>query len=140
MTAIKVPTPQFGSPIEDGSGAVTKGWRAWFQTMFNRTGGSEDKVDAAFVIASAAAAQTIQVGAGAGLNGGGDLTQNRSIRLFIAVTPVAGLPAAPVQPMAQAFATNGRKPGEGGGAGTGCPVIWTNNNWYSLFSGAVVTA
>jgi hypothetical protein len=39
------------------------------------------------------------------------------------------------------FASNGRKPGEGVGAGTGVPVFWSNGvGWISVCSGALVTA
>lgn len=37
-----------------------------------------------------------------------------------------------------AYATNGRKPGEGVGAGTGMPVFWSGSNWYK-FDGTIVT-
>ena len=40
----------------------------------------------------------------------------------------------------QLFVTDGRKPGEGAGAGTGCPVVYTNGAWYSTFDGAVVAS
>jgi hypothetical protein len=41
-----------------------------------------------------------------------------------------------------AFATNGRKPGEGVGSGTGVPVFFNSHTgtWFSYCSGAVVTS
>lgn len=41
-----------------------------------------------------------------------------------------------------AFASNGRKPGEGGGAGTGVPVFFNaaTGTWFSYCSGAVITS
>lgn len=40
-----------------------------------------------------------------------------------------------------AWASNGRKPGEGAGSGTGVPVFWNPSTaqWFSYLSGAVVT-
>lgn len=37
-----------------------------------------------------------------------------------------------------AYATNGCKPGEESGSGTGVPVFFSNGSWYSIPSGAVV--
>lgn len=39
-----------------------------------------------------------------------------------------------------AFATNGRKDGEGAGAGTGVPVFYDGTGWKSVTTGAAVTA
>lgn len=41
-----------------------------------------------------------------------------------------------------AWASNGRKSGEGSGAGTGVPVFWNSStsSWYSYLSGAPVTS
>jgi len=63
---------------------------------------------------------------------------------ILAVPPgyaVASLPAAAGNG-AIAWASNGRKPGEGAGAGTGVPVFYNpaTNNWFSYLSGTVVTA
>lgn len=53
---------------------------------------------------------------------------------------VAALPATAANGQ-WAFATNGRKPGEGVGAGTGVPVFFNTptGTWFSYCSGAVVT-
>ena len=57
------------------------------------------------------------------------------------VFTVAGLPTTGANGE-WAFAGNGRKPGEGGGAGTGVPVFFNSatGTWFSYCSGAVVTA
>jgi hypothetical protein len=39
-----------------------------------------------------------------------------------------------------AFATNGRKPGEGAGAGTGVQVFYDGSHWISVCSGTTITA
>jgi hypothetical protein len=41
-----------------------------------------------------------------------------------------------------AWASDGRKPGEGVGAGSGVPVFWNpaTSQWFSYLSGALVTA
>lgn len=39
-----------------------------------------------------------------------------------------------------AFATNGRKSGEGVGAGTGCPVWWDGAAWRTFYDNSVVVA
>lgn len=55
---------------------------------------------------------------------------------------VAGLPTTGVATGQFAFASNGRKPGEGAAAGTGVPVFWNSatSTWFSYLSGAVVTS
>lgn len=140
MTAVRVPAPQFGQAAVDPSGVDTPGRKTFLQQVYNRLGGAVDKVDQALQAGLGSAPAARKILAGAGLSGGGDLTADFAIRLYVATTSVAALPTTDIQPNAQAFALNGRKPGESGGAGTGCPVIWTNGAWYSLFSGAVVTA
>lgn len=53
---------------------------------------------------------------------------------------VANLPTSAVLGQ-QAWASNGRKPGEGAGSGTGVPVTWDASGvWFSLYSGAAVTS
>jgi len=39
-----------------------------------------------------------------------------------------------------AFATNGRRTGQGGGAGTGVPVYWSNAAWRVFFDDTAVAA
>jgi hypothetical protein len=52
---------------------------------------------------------------------------------------VSGLPSAPGTG-AQAFATNGRKPNEAAGAGTGVTVFYDGTKWISVCSGLLITA
>lgn len=53
---------------------------------------------------------------------------------------VAGLPGS-AKPGTQAYATNGRKPGQLAGAGTGVLVYFDNSSvWISVHSGVAVTA
>jgi len=52
---------------------------------------------------------------------------------------VSGLPAAPGAG-AQAFATNGRKPNEAAGAGTGVTVFYDGTKWIADCSGLQITA
>ena len=55
---------------------------------------------------------------------------------------VAGLPTTGNSAGAYAWASNGRLPGQGSGAGTGCPIFWNaaTSQWYSFLSGAQITA
>jgi hypothetical protein len=52
---------------------------------------------------------------------------------------VSGLPTVPGTG-AQAFATNGRKPNEAAGAGTGVTVFYDGTKWVSVCSGLLITA
>ena len=52
---------------------------------------------------------------------------------------VVGLPASPGAG-AKAFVTNGRKPGEVSGAGTGVEVFFDGTRWISVCSGVLITA
>lgn len=70
-----------------------------------------------------------------------------SFRNGIAVDPtpasftVAALPVTGAAGQ-YAWASNGRKAGEGAGVGTGVPVFWntTTHSWFSYLSGVAVTA
>ncbi len=52
---------------------------------------------------------------------------------------VAGLPAN-AAPGQRAFASDGRKPGEGPGFGTGMLCFFDGSNWISVSSGTAVAA
>ena len=52
---------------------------------------------------------------------------------------VSGLPITPAIG-ATAFTTNGRKPNEAAGAGTGVEVFYDGTHWVSVCSGAAVSA
>jgi hypothetical protein len=133
-----LPPPPFSQAVLDGS-FLSRAWQNWAQAVQTALGGRTDKVAAAYDTAMAAAPGTAEVVAGAGLQGGGQVGPNVGISLYAAVTAVATLPTA-ANAGDWAFATNGRKPGESSGAGTGAPVVWTNGAWVSVFSGAAVTA
>lgn len=51
-----------------------------------------------------------------------------------------GTSVLPVQAGSQAFASDGRKAGEGAGSGTGLLVYYDGNNWIASDSGATVSA
>jgi len=53
---------------------------------------------------------------------------------------VAALPSRNVLPGQTAYATNGRKVGEGAGNGTGVPVYFSNGAWRVYSTDAVVAA
>lgn len=70
-----------------------------------------------------------------------------TLKAGVAIDPVpsiytvAGLPTTAANGQ-WAYASNGRKPGEGGGGGTGVPVFFNapTGTWFSYCSGAVVTS
>lgn len=139
MTATSMPVVRFDDAIVDSAGRPSRRFFQWLIGARTRLGGDDDKVDAAYQTASAAVPQTTEVQAVAGLTGGGPLSQNLGVTMYGVVTSVATLPASAAEGD-NAYAVDGRKPGEGSGAGTGCPVVWSNGAWNSYFSGAAVTA
>jgi hypothetical protein len=139
MTAHALPPPDFSRPMVTSAGMVTRSLRAWMTGVYNRLGQEADKVDAAHAAALAAAPKATQVIASGGLQVGGTLTGNVGIALYAAVTSVALLPAgAGLGDFA--YAVDGRKAGEGAGAGTGLPVFWDGGAWVAIDSGAVAAA
>jgi hypothetical protein len=140
MTAQAVPTLNIGEAIvEPKSGRPTDYFfRAW-QAIVARTGGETDKVDAAHALASAAVPQGTEVVAAGGLQNGGALGGNVGVTLYRAVGPLANLPTTAIAQGDWAYCLDGRKPGEGAGAGTGVPVFWSAGSWISACSGAAVT-
>jgi len=130
--------PPFSQPVLDG-GFLSRAWQNWVSAVQTALGGRSDKVAAAYDAAMSAAPATAEVVAGAGLQGGGQVGPNVGISLYAAVTAVATLPAT-ANAGDWAYATNGRKPGEGSGAGTGAPVVWSNGAWVSAFNGTTITA
>ncbi len=140
MTAQPVPPPTWGQPIVDGKGRVEGWFRNFLHSMWIRSGAQTDKVDLAATAAIAAVPQTTEVVGGGGLQGGGPLAQNAGIALYHGRVDVASLPTANISIGDWAYALDGRKPGESGGAGTGVPVFWSTGAWISVCSGAAVTA
>lgn len=72
------------------------------------------------------------------------LSQLRSGVLIQSVSPSFTFATLPLTGVAGQFAwaSNGRKPGEGAGLGTGVPVFWNPSTatWFSYLSGLVVTS
>jgi hypothetical protein len=140
MTAELLPRPNYNQPFVDKTGTLSAWAEVFVRQVYNRLGGAVDKVDAAATTAAAAVPQGTEVVAGGGLQVGGSLGGNVGVSLYVSVDALANLPTTGVQDGDWAYALDGRKPGEGAGAGTGVPVVWSNGHWYSACSGAVVTA
>ena len=135
-----VPIPPYASPLLV-NGQLNRLWRNFFTGLYEAVGGrGGDKVAAAYDLAVGAAPQSTQIIAGAGLYGADDLVGNASIALYKYKTSVANLGATNNIEGEWAYATNGRKPGEGAGSGTGVPCFWSNGNWIAVTSGVAVTA
>jgi hypothetical protein len=140
VTATPVPPPPFLDPIVDTDGRLTRTWMAFILAIFNRLGGKSDKVEAAHAAAIGAVSQGTQIVAVGGLHVGGDLSDNVAVAFYRAQTTVANLPVSGVGNGDWAYAQDGRKNGEGAGAGTGVPVWYSAGAWYAVDSGAVVAA
>ena len=143
MTARSLPSPNFNNPFVDGRGFLTRWAQGWITGADSRLGQRFDKVDAANATAGAAVPMTTQVVAGGGLQIGGALGGNVAIALYRAKTTVALLATSGNSEGDWAYALDGRKNGEGAGAGTGLPCFWSIvagvGAWYGP-TGAVVTA
>ena len=143
MTAQPLPQPDFAKPATDGRGFLTGWFKAWVQAMDARAGARFDKIDEAHATALAAAPQSTQVVAGGGLQIGGALTGNVGLALYAAIAPLASLPTTGLSEGDIAYALDGRKSGEGAGAGSGTPCWWSvvsgTGGWYAFGSGALVT-
>ena len=144
MASQPVPPPPLNIPLIDAKGYVTRPWQAFFQGLYNRVGGSFDKVSAASILAAAAVPSTAQIVVGPGLSVGGDFgSGNVGISLYKVVTTVALLPSMGNARGDMAYAKDGRKPSEGVGTGTGVPVWWTPGSpgsWIAIDSGIAVAA
>jgi len=136
---VNIPQPQFAEPIVDGRGLASGPFRTLLLAIYQRIGGQSDAVDAAMTLAAGAAPQATLVVAAGGLQAGGDLTGNVGLALYAAVTTAAALPVTGLADGDWAYALDGRKPGEAGGAGTGVPVFFSGGAWISVCSGAMVT-
>lgn len=121
-------------PIFPGQQQLPEPWLRFFQQV-------AAAANAALAAASAeeAVLNDRRVNAGAGLAGGGNLGADVAVRFYVDMNVVANLPAT-ATPGAWCFATNGRKSGEGAGAGTGVPVCWDGSHWIAPWSSAAVTA
>jgi hypothetical protein len=139
MAETQLPAPPFAVGFLSG-GLIAPAWQSWLLAVWNRLGGKDDKVEAAYSAASAAAPATTEVVAGAGLQQGGQLAGNVALELYVAMTNVAELPTTGANVGDWAYALDGRKVGEASGSGTGVPVWWSQSAWYAVDSGAVVSA
>ena len=143
MTAQPLPQLDFTRPLVDERGYASRSFQGWVASADARLGGRFDKVEAAHSIATSAAPQTTQVIAGGGLQAGGSLTGNIGLALYAAMAPLASLPTTGLAEGDIAYALDGRKAGEGAGAGTGVPCWWSvvagTGGWYAFGSGALVT-
>ena len=66
--------------------------------------------------------QTRQVLGAGGLQNGGGLDVNLGLTLYRSIDALANLPTVAISEGDWAYALDGRKPGEGSGAGTGVPA------------------
>ena len=139
MASTSVSAPPFSVPLTDAGGYVSRAWQPVVQSLYARTGGSFDKVRAAYSLARNAAPATAEVVAGAGLQGGGQIGPNAPIALYAAVTAVADLPTSAAEGD-WAYAIDGRKQGEAAGGGTGVPCWWSNGAWVAVDSGLSVSS
>ncbi len=138
MTATFVPAPPFKEPLTDEAGRLSRAWQGFFLALYARSGGSADKIDAAHTAAIAAVPRSAQIVAVGGLHVGGDLSGNVALAFYRAVATVAALPTAGVGDGDWAYAVDGRKVGEGPGAGSGVPVWRSAGQWFAVDSGAAV--
>lgn len=78
----------------------------------------------------------------ASLSSAGRLTTVEAIRPYVGTVAQVTGGVFLVSPTAgcQAFATNGRKPGEGSGAGTGVPAFYDGSGWRSGCDGTALAA
>ncbi|HEY3797151.1 MAG TPA: hypothetical protein VGL58_02275 [Caulobacteraceae bacterium] len=140
MAATQVPALDYAAQlVEPASGRLTPYGDAFLRALLARTGGSADKVDVAHSLATAAVPQGTEVVAAGGLQNGGALGGNVGLALYRTKDAAANLPTSAVGEGDWAYALDGRKPGEGAGAGTGVPVIYSQGSWISAYSGAAVT-
>lgn len=128
--------PPARTPLTEGDGYATKGWRRFLDVVAKRIGtGGIDFVAQALGLAQNAVPQSTEIVTAFGIRGGGALSENLIIQLGLGDFRVAELPTASVH--AWAFAIDGRKTGEGAGSGTGVWAWSDGNAWYSIMGGVV---
>ena len=123
----------FAAPITDADGQATQAFRTWMTAVTTA-------VNSALALAQAAVPQSRRVIAAGGLQVGGTLQSDVGVALYKIKTTVAQLPTTTTAAGDWAYALDGRKPGEGGGAGTGVPCFWSSGSWIAVTSGVAVTA
>lgn len=144
MASTRLALPPSHVPLFDDAegskpGTLHPAWRAFFQGVFFRLGGSTDNLAIALLAALSAVPNTTEIVAAGGLQFGGSLADNIPVALYAFVGPVAGLPTDKTVGD-WAYATDGRKAGEGAGSGTGLPVWWDGTNWKAVDTGATAAA
>ena len=124
----------FSGPIVDGDGYPTKPFRDWIRAM--QTQGATSAT-----LAANAVPNTRNVVGSGGLRGGAPLSGDVGLALYRVLASVANLPTSGNAIGDWAYALDGRRTGQGVGAGTGVPVFWiAANQWIAADSGAVVAA
>jgi hypothetical protein len=141
MSAQLVNIPPWQLPMVDAAGRVTAAWQWWFAQMFDRSGGTADKIDAAHAAAVGAVPKSTEVIAGGGLQIGGALGGNVALALYTTKATVADLPTEGASEGDWAYALDGLKSGETAGNGTGVPVWWSTpagvGGWFTGDGSAV---
>ena len=124
----------FSQPLVDREGFATKPFRDLINSVTTQ-------LNAASTLATNAVPNTRRVVSSGGLKAGGALTGDVGIALYRAFASVANLPTTGNAIGDWAYALDGRRTGQGAGAGTGVPVFWiAANQWIAADSGAVVAA
>ena len=123
----------FSAPIADADGHASHAFRVWMTAV-------GEAAAQALALAQAAVPGERRVIAAGGLQVGGALASDVGVAFYKIKTTVAQLPATTTAAGDWAWALDGRKPGEGAGAGTGVPCFWSNGAWIAVTSGAAVTA
>lgn len=140
MTDQSIPLPDFKRAWIDDQGRPTTHMQFVIRGFDRRLGGRTDKLNATKTTADAAAPGTAEVVPGAGLQGGGAIGVNAAVSLYCYEGPVAGLSSLSQRTGDWAYATNGRKAGEGAGSGSGTPVWFDGASWIAPDTGTGVTA
>ena len=129
-----VPPFNFSQPLVDGDGHALKPFRDWITAVTTQH-------NATATLAGNAVPNTRRIVASGGLKVGGALTQDVGVALYRVQASVANLPTTGNAIGDWAYALDGRRTGQGAGAGTGVPVFWIGtNHWIAADSGAVVAA
>ncbi len=124
-----LPAFNYAQPIVDERGYPSKAFQAWMAAVLaTLTAQAGPWVPASRNVVTSG-----------GLKGGGSLSDDVAVVLYRVVTGVASLPTTGNAAGDLAYAIDGRKPGEGVGAGTGVPCFWSGSGWFAVTSGAVVT-
>lgn len=112
--------PPHKDPIIGPDGRMSQSWASHHDAVAKAATGA---------LTAAQAEETVingrLINAGAGLQGGGDLSQDRFVSLYKFTGPVAKLPTTGNTSGDWALATDACNATETTGNGTGCPVVWS---------------